>query len=1028
MTAGASRSEVSLRGLRCWPYLFSLIIFAGSPVAAAAPVPQVGPLTISDVQGIGGCSSVVTITWTTNHDADSQIEYGTTTDYGSFTALNGNRTTSHSEKLEDLAPNTLYHYRVRSNDESGNLATSQDLTVYLPSLAWDRNSEDYVKGYKVSYGAASEHYYEDPEDAGNITMCTLHLFTQGAHYVAVRAYSDGAISDFSDEIHVAVGDVPPLFLYLVRAAGVSGDSATITWTTDPETDSQVEYGTSTDYGNVTAIDSSLTTAHSQALNGLSDNTFYHYRVKSRDAAGNFVVSGDFTFFTPDVTPPRIADVAISGVTTSSATIRWTTDEISDSHVDYGTTPAYGNSTGDIWSVVTSSSVVLTGLSDGTTYHFRLISTDIYGNVATSSDYTFTTTSGKDTAAPIIFDIAFSNVTASSATITWTTDENADSQVHYGKTTSYGSWTVRDPAMVTSHSQTLTGLSAGTTYHFRVRSRDGTGNLGTSADLTCTTDTVPLSIMSVTFSGITPFGVAISWITNLPADSQVSYGLSPEGGLFTNLDATMMTSHTQYLSGLEPNTIYYVRVQSRHSSGGVVISEPRSFRTASLQTVKLVVPRLVTNAGGTTVPDDSEHTGIAVANLSDTEAFLTFTAYDNSGALIAGASITNPAVRTLPAGAQLAIMDVELFGSGLPDEHAVGWVEIDSSVDGLTAFMSAFNSSLSMMDGAPVSTTPLTQFVFTEIEGQGFTQLHVANPNDHPAKVTFQLVQPNGIPLASAFRTINPMGTVAESASDVFPGLIIESSDYIRVVSDEAVFPFELLGKKSQDVAGLNGASAYSGAASLYCPQYVVGGSYRSTLSIVNLDGTEGSLTLRLIGDNGAQIGVTRTLSIAANGKVYISDQSFFAVPQDNEVSGYVEINSSGPSVVGNVVFGDVNPGTSVTALPLVARLGNSLVFGQVASDQTWFMGLALLNPNNTDAVATLALYQANGSLDASIPVTIPAHQRISKLLYQHFPELQGRNRSSGYVRVTSDKGIAGYAGFGTNDLKVLSAVPAQILQ
>jgi hypothetical protein len=73
--------------------------------------------------------------------------------------------------------------------------------------------------------------------------------------------------------------------------------ATVTWTTDEPADSQVEYGTTTAYGSLTVLDPNLITAHSQVLSPLKASTLYHYRVKSRDAAGNLAVSGDFTFTT-----------------------------------------------------------------------------------------------------------------------------------------------------------------------------------------------------------------------------------------------------------------------------------------------------------------------------------------------------------------------------------------------------------------------------------------------------------------------------------------------------------------------------------------------------------------------------------------------------------------------------------------------------------------------------------------------------------------------------------------------------------
>jgi PKD repeat protein len=94
--------------------------------------------------------------------------------------------------------------------------------------------------------------------------------------------------------------------------------------------------------------------------------------------------------------------------------------------------------------------------------------------------------GADTTPPLISGVTAGAVTATSATITWTTDEPADSQVEYGLTTAYGNATTRDLALVTSHAQALTGLSRATLYHYRVRSRDAAGNLAVSGDFTLTT--------------------------------------------------------------------------------------------------------------------------------------------------------------------------------------------------------------------------------------------------------------------------------------------------------------------------------------------------------------------------------------------------------------------------------------------------------------------------------------------------------------------------------------------------------------
>ncbi|MEQ4568041.1 galactose oxidase-like domain-containing protein [Paenarthrobacter sp. CAP02] len=95
----------------------------------------------------------------------------------------------------------------------------------------------------------------------------------------------------------ATGDTTPPVISGVSAGTPSTSGATITWTTDEASSTQVEYGTTAAYGQNTVQDPTLQTTHSAALSGLSAGTLYHYRVKSADAAGNLAVSGDAAFTT-----------------------------------------------------------------------------------------------------------------------------------------------------------------------------------------------------------------------------------------------------------------------------------------------------------------------------------------------------------------------------------------------------------------------------------------------------------------------------------------------------------------------------------------------------------------------------------------------------------------------------------------------------------------------------------------------------------------------------------------------------------
>ncbi len=93
---------------------------------------------------------------------------------------------------------------------------------------------------------------------------------------------------------------------------------------------------------------------------------------------------------------------------------------------------------------------------------------------------------KDTQAPKFSNVLVSSITATSATITWDTNEIADRQVRYGFTTAYGTTTPLVTSKLRKHSVNLTGLTRGRTYNFQLRCADPYGNVGLSSNFTFTT--------------------------------------------------------------------------------------------------------------------------------------------------------------------------------------------------------------------------------------------------------------------------------------------------------------------------------------------------------------------------------------------------------------------------------------------------------------------------------------------------------------------------------------------------------------
>ncbi|MDM7995935.1 MAG: fibronectin type III domain-containing protein [Acidobacteriota bacterium] len=315
------------------------------------------------------------------------------------------------------------------------------------TLAWDANSEPELVGYYLCYGSSSGQYSVQV-DVGNVTQYTVSSLPAGTYYFAVKAYGiEGLESAFSNEVSatVAASDNQAPTITGVSASGITATGATISWTSNEAADSQVEYGTTLSYGTSTTLNSSLVTSHSQSLSGLAASTTYHYRVKSRDAAGNLATSGDYTFTTVDAsdnTPPVISNVKASKIRGISATITWNTNEAADSVVEYGISGSPGGLTATssqrisrarILAVpvseaapievpsnvetsvlvtsgssrpknripdsdtplVTAHSIILNNLTPGSAYVYRVKSKDAAGNLAVSGYYTFLATSAGD---------------------------------------------------------------------------------------------------------------------------------------------------------------------------------------------------------------------------------------------------------------------------------------------------------------------------------------------------------------------------------------------------------------------------------------------------------------------------------------------------------------------------------------------------------------------------------------------------------------------------------------------------------
>ncbi|MGD0307653.1 MAG: fibronectin type III domain-containing protein [Acidobacteriota bacterium] len=515
---------------------------------------------------------------------------------------------------------------------------------------------------------------------------------------------------------------------------------------------------------------------------------------------------------------------------------------------------------------------------------------------------------------------------------------------------------------------------------------------------------------------------LTWDANTETDLagyKVYYGTA-SGSYSQTIDVGNVTTFT--VRGLGVGA-YFFAVTAYNTSGLESGFSNEVFQVVPSQTFYYPHLPLSSSIAGI---DGPVLTGVALTNPGGTSAAVEVTALDANGNMVTGSGVTNPVVRLLQPGEQVAAIDSQWFGSGSAAD-SITYARVDGTAP-ILGFFEILNNKLTILNGAefafPPSTPsePQTTAVFPAIQAEG-TWLQLVNANSASASVVLQLFDVTGAQIGWVSKTIDPQSTfVADAFLDLFPNANISGSEYIRVTTPPGVLPYEYIRGPSKSLQVLGAHDAMNGSTLLYSPQYAVGGSWRTSLSVVNLDSIDGFVTFTLFPDGGgAQISSRQY--IGANGKIEIPDQSFFVASGSAPAQGYVTITSTGIRLAGNVAFGDSAGTAFSTTLPLVSNLDNAAFFGQLASDATYYTGIAVVNPQDSPTIIEIDIFQSDGSLAAPpYTVTIPAWQR-SVMLSDSFPGLG--SQSTGYIQITGSQTFASFVLFGTRNLTALSAVPAQ---
>lgn len=418
------------------------------------------------------------------------------------------------------------------------------------------------------------------------------------------------------------------------------------------TEVHFEYGLSTSYGKSYHADPNPLTggipwAVTQRTDELSPNTTYHFRVVAVNAQGTSF--GDDMTFTTGTAAPTATTLAATSVGPSGALLNGRIHAGNGSTTvtfQYGPTTAYGSTVTADQSPVdgmtdTGVSRSISGLSGGTTYHFRVIAQNAAGTVY-GGDLTFIT----GTPPTVTTNNATAMGTAQ-ATLHGTVNPQGAATVsffEYGIDSNYGRIVYADQSPLTgssnvSVSSVVTGLIPNTLYHFRAAGQNASGTVYGS-DLTFSTLTTPPNVMTLPASAVTG-NTAILQGTVLANNSATTvtfqYGLTASYGTTVTAAQSPVSGVSQIqaersIGGLTPDTTYHFRIVGQNGAGTSYGSDLTFFTGAA-------APVVVTTSASAITGESASLDGIVNANNNSTSVFCEYGLSTTYGRSIAASPAT-----------------------------------------------------------------------------------------------------------------------------------------------------------------------------------------------------------------------------------------------------------------------------------------------------------------------------------------------------------------------------------------------------
>lgn len=384
---------------------------------------------------------------------------------------------------------------------------TSDITTKRAKIFWvtDRPSDS-----KIAIGTMSGKYSESEVGSSSqdaIHQISLDNLAAGTTYYCVARWTDeDGNTGVSQEFTFTTLPAPVVKEILPIKIGLS--TATIQFTSVSATKANLYYGESDSFGGLQSINTSVEeSTYNIGLEGLKDGTKYFMMVSAFDSEGTEYRGNVFSFTTPP--RPKILNLRfqpVDGEPTSTQSVTWTTNVLTDSTITYGKVGTSGTDV-ILSEPVIDHKMVIRGLDDNSEYFLIAQGRDVNGNLAVSDRQNFKT--ALDTRPPTISGINVETSirgTGSAARgqviVSWKTDEPATSQVAYAEgsnATEYNNRSSEDVQLTTEHIVILSDLRTSTVYSIKPLSYDKARNVSYGESQPVVVGRAKESIITIVFT-------------------------------------------------------------------------------------------------------------------------------------------------------------------------------------------------------------------------------------------------------------------------------------------------------------------------------------------------------------------------------------------------------------------------------------------------------------------------------------------------------------------------------------------------